>query len=159
MSRIQGEGSPTATVVFLSHLAPAILGRALAPVFDPTQVFCSQLGCGDDWPDVELELNVVWPHAIVTVGEPATCLVLGDVALAQIHGSPYRVGDFLVVPIHAPSPPPWHVRFACDLQALHGYLYPKPSPAVAPTPTMPAPRRTKPKPASPPRLWKDGDLP
>jgi len=157
MAHVQGEGSPSASVAFLSDIPPDILTAALAIRFDRSDLFCSHLTSGDDWEEVEMELNLIDPFTIVTVGETAMRLVLGDRALTEIHGEPLRVGDFIVIPIHAPRPPPWHIRFACDLQTLHGYLYPKPDPVLVPVAPPVKLKPRKPRPQA--RLWQDGDLP
>ena len=56
-----------------------------------------------DWPDLELELAMVDPKLIITLGRTAARALLGDLPLDTIHGVLQARGDFVIFPCWFPA--------------------------------------------------------
>ena len=56
-----------------------------------------------DWPDLELELEIVNPKLIITLGRTAARALLGDHLLDAIHGVLQARGDFVIFPCWFPA--------------------------------------------------------
>ena len=56
-----------------------------------------------DWPDLELELAIVEPKLIITLGRTAARLLLGDHLLDAIHGVLQARGEYVIFPCWFPA--------------------------------------------------------
>jgi hypothetical protein len=121
--RVQGIGPPSASLVFVTELPEE--WDTLTPFLNGTDlptsdwVFLTHLMREDDWPDLEMELNITRPDTIVTIGPAVTRAFLGEIDMENSYGSPYQVGCFVVFPAHSPV---HEVEFACDMLRLSLYV-------------------------------------
>jgi DNA polymerase len=78
-----------------------------------------------DWPELEIELNLIEPLFLVPLGPIATRALLGDVDLHKIHSLSHTLGAYTVVPCFDPNA---LALFAYDMhylaKVLHGEAHP-----------------------------------
>jgi hypothetical protein len=148
--RVQGEGHPFAQLAFVAYdyavtkyLDGFLIDRDLPHRDD---VWITTLTGPEDWPDLELELNMVRPETIVSLGDAVTRLLLGEQEVEGLYGHPHPVGDLVVFPVHTPVPKEdvdRHTLYGCDMLRLSLYLRGELFP---PLPYVPPPKPVPPKP-------------
>ena len=124
--RVNGTGPAPAPLLLLAE-SPSLdersLDRALAAHHLPPRIDCFlTYACREwlmtpsgqtreptieelvrDWPDLELELEIVDPKLIITLGRTAARALLGDYPLDTIHGVLQARGDFVIFPCWFPA--------------------------------------------------------
>ena len=102
-------------ILFLTHILREQTGRL------PTTAEIDR-----DRPDLEVELNMIDPPIILTLGKVATCWFLGDVRVEQVHGLPHDLDGWTIFPTYslpqALHSPELSARLAHDLVELRQFL-------------------------------------
>jgi len=73
-----------------------------------------------DWPELEMELNVIEPLILVPLGPIATRAFLGDVDLHRVHSLAHVRGDYTIIPAFDPNA---LALFTYDMHYLAKYLH------------------------------------
>src|SRR4030095_14920285 len=108
---LNGYDLPPREEVFITNLVRERPTTAAGQNREPTQAEIER-----DWPELQLELTIIEPAIIVTLGRTSTRALLGDVDLETVHGIPHGA-----LPTIFPAYHPAAALHSPELQALLAY--------------------------------------
>jgi uracil-DNA glycosylase family 4 len=119
---LNGYDLPSRDEVFITNVVRERPVTAAGQNREPTPAEIAR-----DWPELELELGIIEPETIVTLGRTSTRLFLGDVDLETVHGLPHQLDGRTIFPTYHPAAalhsPELQALLAYDMQRLSLFLH------------------------------------